>query len=109
MSFLLLGGLNRADRCSGGRFWLQNHCPLMSVLLKRRFTQGICCRPTGCGDDCRPEFSRLDTAGISRAAIESLAENTSDGVTAPLFWGVLFGLPGVVVYKAINTADSMIG
>ena len=53
--------------------------------------------------------SRLDTAGISRAAIESLAENTSDGVTAPLFWGVLFGLPGVVVYKAINTADSMIG
>lgn len=53
--------------------------------------------------------ARLDTAGISRAAIESLAENTSDGVTAPLFWGVLFGLPGVVVYKAINTADSMIG
>ena len=53
--------------------------------------------------------AQLDTAGISRAAIESLAENTSDGVTAPLFWGVLFGLPGVVVYKAINTADSMIG
>ena len=51
----------------------------------------------------------LDTAGISRAAIESLAENTSDGVTAPLFWGVLFGLPGVVIYKAVNTADSMIG
>jgi len=53
--------------------------------------------------------SRLDEAGIARAAIESLAENTSDGVVAPIFWGVLFGLPGIVGYKAINTLDSMIG
>ena len=52
---------------------------------------------------------QLDQNAIARAAVESLAENTSDGVTAPLFWGVLFGLPGLVVYKAINTADSMIG
>ena len=52
---------------------------------------------------------QLDHNAIARAAVESLAENTSDGVTAPLFWGVLFGLPGLVVYKAINTADSMIG
>jgi adenosylcobinamide-phosphate synthase len=51
----------------------------------------------------------LDEAGIARAAIESLAENASDGVVAPVFWGVLFGLPGVVGYKAINTLDSMIG
>ena len=51
----------------------------------------------------------LDEAGISRAAIESLAENTSDGVVAPLFWGALFGLPGIIGYKAINTLDSMIG
>ena len=51
----------------------------------------------------------LDQNAIARAAVESLAENTSDGVTAPLFWGVLFGLPGLVVYKTINTADSMIG
>jgi len=51
----------------------------------------------------------LDEAGIARAAIESLAENTSDGVLAPLFWGALFGLPGIVGYKAINTLDSMIG
>lgn len=50
----------------------------------------------------------LDAAGIARAAAESLAENTSDGVVAPLFWGVLFGLPGLYVYKAINTMDSMI-
>jgi adenosylcobinamide-phosphate synthase len=51
----------------------------------------------------------LDGAGIARAAIESLAENASDGVVAPVFWGALFGLPGVVGYKAINTLDSMIG
>ncbi len=53
--------------------------------------------------------SRLDEAGIARAAIESLAENSSDGVVAPIFWGVLFGLPGIVGYKAINTLDSIIG
>lgn len=53
--------------------------------------------------------SRLDQAGIARASVESLAENTSDGVIAPLFWGVIFGLPGIAAYKAINTLDSMIG
>ena len=51
----------------------------------------------------------LDEAGIARASIESLAENASDGVVAPLFWGALLGLPGIVAYKAINTLDSMIG
>ena len=53
--------------------------------------------------------AQLDDAGIARAGLESLAENTSDGVTAPLFWGALLGLPGIVAYKAINTLDSMIG
>jgi adenosylcobinamide-phosphate synthase len=53
--------------------------------------------------------NRLDEAGIARAALESLAENTSDGVVAPIFWGVLFGLPGLAGYKAVNTLDSMIG
>lgn len=53
--------------------------------------------------------SQLDEAGIARAAIESLAENASDGVVAPLFWGVLLGLPGIAAYKAVNTLDSMIG
>src|SRR5262249_40591648 len=52
---------------------------------------------------------QLDERGIARAAIESLAENTSDGVVAPLFWGALLGLPGIAGYKAINTLDSMIG
>lgn len=51
----------------------------------------------------------LDQAGVARAAIESLAENTSDGIVAPIFWGALFGLPGIAGYKAINTLDSMIG
>ncbi|MEO1042438.1 MAG: adenosylcobinamide-phosphate synthase CbiB [Pseudomonadota bacterium] len=51
----------------------------------------------------------LDRPGIARAALESLAENTSDGIIAPVFWGLLFGLPGIAVYKAINTLDSMIG
>jgi adenosylcobinamide-phosphate synthase len=51
----------------------------------------------------------LDEAGVCRAAIESLAENFADGVVAPAFWFVAGGLPGAVAYKAVNTADSMIG
>jgi adenosylcobinamide-phosphate synthase len=52
---------------------------------------------------------QLDEAGVSRAAIESLAENFSDGITAPALWLGLLGLPGGALYKATNTADSMIG
>ncbi len=55
------------------------------------------------------DTAALDEAGVSRAAIESLAENFSDGVVAPVFWLCLGGLPGGSLYKAINTADSMIG
>ena len=51
----------------------------------------------------------LDGAGVARAAIESLAENFSDGVVAPAFWLALGGLPGCALYKAANTADSMVG
>src|SRR6202453_702924 len=51
----------------------------------------------------------LDAAGVARAALESLAENFSDGVVAPLFWIALGGLTGGALYKAVNTADSMIG
>lgn len=55
------------------------------------------------------ETAELPSEGVTRAALESLAENTSDGVVAPLFWGVVFGLPGLAAYKAVNTLDSMIG
>jgi adenosylcobinamide-phosphate synthase len=51
----------------------------------------------------------LDENGVAKAALESLAENTVDGITAPIFWYALLGLPGLVIYKSINTADSMIG
>ena len=52
---------------------------------------------------------QLDEYGVARAANESLAENFSDGVVAPAFWYLLFGMPGLLVYKAVNTMDSMIG
>jgi adenosylcobinamide-phosphate synthase len=51
----------------------------------------------------------LDAPAVARAAVESLAENFSDGVVAPAFWYLLLGLPGLCAYKALNTADSMIG
>lgn len=55
------------------------------------------------------DTAELDDAGVARAAIESLAESFCDGIAAPLFWLVVGGLPGVWAYKAINTADSLIG
>ncbi len=55
------------------------------------------------------ETRRLDESGVAKAALESLAENTADGILAPIFWFALLGLPGIVAYKVINTADSMIG
>jgi adenosylcobinamide-phosphate synthase len=55
------------------------------------------------------DTAELDRAGVARAAIESLAENFSDAVVAPVFWLLVGGLPGIALYKAINTTDSMIG
>jgi adenosylcobinamide-phosphate synthase len=55
------------------------------------------------------DTAELDRGGVARAAIESLAENFSDAVVAPVFWLLVAGLPGIALYKAINTADSMIG
>ena len=51
----------------------------------------------------------LDTDGIARACVESVAENTSDAVVGPLFWGAIAGLPGLAGYRAINTLDAMVG
>ncbi len=61
--------------------------------------------PTLCGRDA----AQLDAAGLARAAVESVAENTSDAVVAPLLWGAAFGLPGLLGYRAVNTLDAMIG
>ncbi len=55
------------------------------------------------------ETKELPATAVAGAALESLAENASDGVIAPLMWGALFGLPGLAAYKAVNTLDSMIG
>ncbi|WP_265499440.1 adenosylcobinamide-phosphate synthase CbiB [Paracoccus beibuensis] len=55
------------------------------------------------------DVSRADEAALARASLESLAENASDGVLAPLFWAAVAGLPGIAAYKAVNTLDSMIG
>ena len=55
------------------------------------------------------DLANSDENTICGGAIESLSENTSDGIIAPLFWAFLFGLPGIVFYKAINTLDSMVG
>ncbi len=55
------------------------------------------------------DVTRADPPAVARATLESLAENTADGIVAPVFWGVVGGLPGLAAYKAINTLDSMIG
>ena len=55
------------------------------------------------------DTATLDAQQIRKAALETLAENLSDGVIAPLFWFVMLGLPGMLAYKMINTLDSMIG
>ena len=55
------------------------------------------------------DVSRFDESRIAHATVETLAENASDGIVAPLFWLMLAGLPGIVAYKLVNTADSMIG
>lgn len=55
------------------------------------------------------ETSELTSAEVARAAVESVAENTADAVVAPLFWGAIAGIPGLIGYRAINTLDAMIG
>lgn len=55
------------------------------------------------------DTGEMDESQVARAAIESAAENFSDGVIAPIFWFLVAGLPGLIVYKSVNTADSMIG
>jgi adenosylcobinamide-phosphate synthase len=58
---------------------------------------------------CGRDPSALDGAELARATVESVAENTSDAVVGPLFWGAVAGLPGLVAYRAVNTLDAMVG
>ncbi|GAC1607828.1 MAG: cobalamin biosynthesis protein [Mycobacteriales bacterium] len=58
---------------------------------------------------CGREANDLDAAGLARGTVESVAENTSDAVVAPLLWGAVAGVPGLLTYRAINTLDAMIG
>ena len=58
---------------------------------------------------CGRDASTLDAPGLARATIESVAENTSDAVVGPLFWGAIGGVPGLLAYRAVNTLDAMVG
>jgi adenosylcobinamide-phosphate synthase len=58
---------------------------------------------------CARDATDLDAAGLARAATESIAENTSDAVIAPLVWGGIAGIPGLLAYRALNTLDAMVG
>jgi len=84
---------------------LVDHVRAVALGLRRGLAEGRLAVARIVGRD--PD--RLDEAGVGRAAVESLAENLSDGVVAPLFWGVVAGLPGMLAYKALNTLDSMVG
>ncbi|WP_067804600.1 cobalamin biosynthesis protein [Actinomadura formosensis] len=58
---------------------------------------------------CARDPNGLDAAGVSRAVVESVAENTSDASVAPLLWGAVAGIPGLLMYRAVNTLDAMVG
>jgi adenosylcobinamide-phosphate synthase len=85
---------------------LHHHVAAVAVALEQ---DGVAAGRAAVSHIVGRDTDALDEAGIARAAIESLAENFSDGVVAPVFWMVIAGLPGAALYKAINTADSMIG
>ena len=76
-----------------------------SSLRRRDLAAARAVLPSLCGRDP----ASLDAAGIARAVVESVAENTSDAVVAPLLWGAVAGIPGLVAYRAVNTLDAMVG
>ena len=85
---------------------LHRHVADVAVALEKRDTEA---GRTAVSHIVGRDTEALDAAGVARAAIESLAENFSDAVVAPVLWLAIAGLPGAALYKAINTADSMIG
>ena len=84
---------------------LVEHVHAVATALRRSVPEGRAAVAMIVGRDT----AAMDSPQIARAAIESAAENLSDGVVAPVFWYLVLGLPGLVAYKLINTADSMIG
>jgi adenosylcobinamide-phosphate synthase len=84
---------------------LVDHVRAVATALRRSVTEGRQAVAMIVGRDT----AQMTGPDISRAAIESAAENLSDGVVAPVFWYLVLGLPGILAYKLINTADSMIG
>jgi adenosylcobinamide-phosphate synthase len=85
---------------------LHDHVACVAAALER---EGLAAGRKAVAHIVGRDTQALDEAGVARAAIESLAENFSDGVVAPAVWLAVGGLPGGAIYKAVNTADSMIG
>jgi adenosylcobinamide-phosphate synthase len=84
---------------------LVDHVRAVAIALRRSLPEGRAAVAMIVGRDT----AAMTEPDVARAAIESAAENLSDGVVAPVFWYLLAGLPGIVAYKLVNTADSMIG
>lgn len=84
---------------------LMEHVSAVATALERSLAEGRRAVAMIVGRD--PET--LDEAAVARAAVESAAENFSDAVVAPAFWFIIAGAPGILIYKMVNTADSMIG
>jgi adenosylcobinamide-phosphate synthase len=94
-TWTVLGGASLAGQASGMAAALQSG----DLADARRRLTALCGR----------DPDRLDETGLARATVESLAENTSDAVVAPLLWGALCGIPGLLGYRAVNTLDAMVG
>jgi len=84
---------------------LTEHVTAVSLGLQKNLSQGRTAVAMIVGRDT----ANLAETDIARSAIESAAENFSDGIIAPLFWFLIGGLPGILIYKFVNTSDSMIG
>jgi adenosylcobinamide-phosphate synthase len=84
---------------------LTEHVTAVSLGLQKNISQGRTAIAMIVGRDT----ADLEETDIARSAIESAAENFSDGIIAPLFWFLVGGLPGILIYKFVNTSDSMIG
>jgi adenosylcobinamide-phosphate synthase len=84
---------------------LVDHVRAVAIGLGRSLADGKAAVAMIVGRDTAP----MQSPDVARAAIESAAENLSDGVVAPIFWYLVLGLPGILAYKIVNTADSMIG